>query len=193
MRERTASIWMTIVSAVAALAATASVTGCEPVDRPTMNPGEDCMSCHSAGQPAAGLPWTAAGTIFKSIDSPSTEGVAGVKIMIRDYFDGGVTLVSNSVGNFYTRAVLYPPLDVSIQTADGTVLEMSTHPTVELTYGDGTSQTGIGCNYCHRPYVVMPDGSDYRSLPDGGFLPFADGVLALPWPDGGEPYHIDSP
>lgn len=89
-----------------------------PVDRtapgPTMRPGEQCLSCHRSDGQASRVPWTAAGTVFRSATSTADEGVEGATVEIVDATGKIERLTTNSVGNFYTRTPLTKPLQMSI-------------------------------------------------------------------------------
>lgn len=82
---------------------------------PLMRSGENCLSCHRAGGQAQRRPWTAAGTVFRSAESPLDDGVEGATIEITDAAGKKVTLVSNAVGNFYTAEPLTKPLMMAIE------------------------------------------------------------------------------
>ena len=142
--------------------------GCEPTNRPTMNPGQDCLSCHCTGSPsctASSLPWSAAGTVFRAPDSTVDQGLQGVHVLIRDALDAGVELVTNEVGNFYTAEKLQPPLTMQLvfQGQDAGLMAESASP--EQIYGGGVSGHGLGCNGCHQ----APDPSTgVPPTPPGG-------------------------
>jgi hypothetical protein len=75
---------------------------------PEMQPGDDCLRCHSAGSEYPTAPhWTAAGTVFPAPDSSVDRGVSGVKVLLTSG-EGTLLeeLVTNSAGNFYTTAEL---------------------------------------------------------------------------------------
>lgn len=106
-----------------------------------MLPGHQCLTCHQAGGNASRFPWTAAGTVFKSANSPcNTGGAAGVEVKLAD--ETGlvlVTLVTNRTGNFYTREPLnFKQLRVEI-SKDGKKQVMAARP--------GAND----CALCHRP------------------------------------------
>ncbi|MBS2030438.1 MAG: hypothetical protein JST54_21220 [Deltaproteobacteria bacterium] len=152
--------------------------GCDPTNKPTMNPGQDCMQCHCTTDDtctARALPWTAAGTIYPAYDSPAGAGVSGVHVMIVDALDAGITLVTNEAGNFYTAEPLTPPLTVSIEY-QGADAGMLTQPTPAMIYGSGVPGKGVGCNGCHQP----PDPTTcVPPAPIGGGLT-PSGRVALP-------------
>jgi hypothetical protein len=127
---------------VALLALTALVA-CVPAEGPAMQPGQDCLSCHTAN---AEFAWTAAGTVFTSTVAPLDQGVAGAVVEIVDSAGKKVSLQTTSSGNFYTAEALSFPL----------------HPTVRFG-GKSASMpldaTQGSCNGCHvyrPPDLVYP-------------------------------------
>lgn len=106
---------------------------------PMMRPGDNCLRCHRSERteyPSA-PDWTAAGTVYPGPDSPPSDGVPGVTVLLLDA-DGGevVSLVTNAVGNFYTQAPLPEGFRVALEY-EGERLEMPCAP-----------PTG-GCAACH--------------------------------------------
>jgi hypothetical protein len=101
---------------------------------PNMQPGSNCMSCHTGGD--AGR-FTAAGTVFAGGGS-NAAGLAGAIVTIVPSTGATVTLTTNSVGNFFTSARLTPPLAIAVSSG-GYVNTMS-----------GTASSGA-CGSCHRP------------------------------------------
>jgi len=125
---------------------------------PTMNPGTDCMSCHSATQSldclqppcrASYKPWTVAGTIYGDPNADPEAGVPNVQVLIVDSAGKQLTLVSNAAGNFYTQEPLtFPLASLMIQSTDQRMV-MDLHPDFSLpTNPDGTEAIG-SCNLCH--------------------------------------------
>jgi hypothetical protein len=137
-------------------------TTCKAEGSSTMLPGSNCQSCHSPGSlpddlapttgsrtvnriaaalaPTAGvaednLYWTIAGTAFT--DSYGSGPLAGASLKVTDSKGKVVTLTTNGVGNFYSTALVTPPLTAKI-TANGKTFEMAT-----------PADTGA-CNSCHR-------------------------------------------
>ena len=150
------------------MAVLALSAGCDPVNKPTMNPGQDCLSCHCQGSPsctASNLPWSAAGTVFARPDSAETDGVQGVRVMITDALGKEVTLHTNAVGNFYTAESLQPPLQVTVADNAGHQEEMATQPTPDMVYGSFSAGHGVGCNGCHA--APSPD-TGLPPTPQGG-------------------------
>ena len=100
-----------------------ALLGCQDIagfnGSPGMDPGQDCMACHSATGEAAGLQWSVAGTIFPTPTSASDEGFPNAAILITDSATPprSMTLRSNAAGNFYTAEVTDAPFQVSVQFA----------------------------------------------------------------------------
>jgi hypothetical protein len=109
---------------------------------PTMRPGDNCLRCHNPLGQAARRPWSAAGTVFPTLDAERTEGVPGVTVSIEDA-EGQlvVTLVTNEAGNFYTDAALPDPFFVSLEN-EGERIAMPCAPPAG------------SCNACHSPNPV---------------------------------------
>lgn len=107
----------------------------EPENGPLMKPGEDCMSCHAAGEEAASFAWTVAGTVFDA----SGNGFRGANIEITDG-DGRVhKLTSNAAGNFYSAESMKTPFQSAALRFDGRHV-FSPHEPGKL----------VGsCNACH--------------------------------------------
>lgn len=99
-----------------------------------MFPGSDCVGCHRDGGAAARHAYTVAGTIFTAVDCPA--GLMGAIVRIDDAAGHHVELPANEVGNFFTDAVLIPPLHARV-TLGAVSAEMS-----------GGATTG-SCNTCH--------------------------------------------
>ena len=70
-----------------------------------MNPGENCISCHSAGE---GPRFAAAGTVYAKLDEKSLDlGVQGATVVITDAKGKVVKLETNKSGNFSARNVKF--------------------------------------------------------------------------------------
>ena len=111
-----------------------SAAGCIPSEGPMMEPGQDCLDCHAAGE---GPPtWTFAGTVFGAEDAATSDGVRGVTVTVTDRNGKSVTVRSNEAGNFYSAEKLTPPFRASMSRG-GRV------ETMEDTFEYG------GCNTCH--------------------------------------------
>jgi hypothetical protein len=108
-----------------------------PQNNPGMEPGEDCMSCHSA-QGTVGAPtWTAAGTLFGTADAPETGGLEGGKIHLTDSAGQSYTLTTNAAGNFYLAEQLKYPLTKVEAEFGGRRMAMVSQP------------PNGACNSCH--------------------------------------------
>jgi hypothetical protein len=83
---------------LAPLAAAAALAGCIPEEGPMMEPGSDCMECHSPGGEARA--WTVAGTF----------GSQGSHVTFTDQHGWTITLRANRAGNFYTAEPVALPL-----------------------------------------------------------------------------------
>jgi hypothetical protein len=101
---------------------------------PTMQPGSNCMSCHTGAE--AGR-FTAAGTVYAGGGSGAA-GLAGAVVTIVPSTGATVSLTTNSVGNFYTSATLNPPLTISVS--------WSGHTNTMA----GSASSGA-CGSCHQP------------------------------------------
>ncbi len=151
-RLPTAPVWLCVSLALVACGDTdGRLPAGDPLDLiagysgvPVMNPGEDCMLCHTPGGNAHDRPWTVAGTIFRSpIDLPDA-GVEGAEILLTDVNGKQLTLHSNGTGNFYTIESLGPLIDVEVQ--NGTHREI-----MNLAVFDGGALSVVGsCNHCHQ-------------------------------------------
>jgi hypothetical protein len=125
---------------------------------PSMFPGDNCRSCH--GAPASRYPsapaWTVAGTVYEGPDSEV--GAEGVTVHVTDAQGTHLTLLTNSVGNFYTSEPLFQPLRVGVDR-DGVRIDMPVPPPAG------------GCNACHAQpasgaapgRLFVPRGGEYTS------------------------------
>ena len=125
---------------------------------PTMQPGDDCLRCHSSGSDYPTAPdFSAAGTVFPSLDSDVTSGVAGVGVELLAP-DGALLarLETNSVGNFYTTMPLPSGFRVRLDHA-GERIEMPCPPPAG------------NCGACHSlPPIGEARGRIF--VPGGGLL-----------------------
>jgi hypothetical protein len=104
-----------------------------PEHGPMMEPGADCMECHSTGSKRA---WTAAGTVFSSADARPDEGLQGVEVSLTDSKNRTIRMTTNGAGNFYTAETLFFPVNVDIKLKDAE-MKMADMPPVG------------SCNSCH--------------------------------------------
>ena len=147
--------------------------GCQDISGfdglPGMNPGQDCMACHSVGGQASGLQWSAAGTIFPTPYSAADDGLPNAEIQITDSATPprAMTLRSNGAGNFYTAEPLTAPLHVAVQFGGQRYQMQEAAP--------------VGsCNHCHAliegtaTAVPLPppylDAGFYYGIPPTGRL-----------------------
>ncbi|PZR08947.1 MAG: hypothetical protein DI536_23985 [Archangium gephyra] len=120
--------------------------GADEVRGPTMRPGANCLRCHSASGEAKNKPFSFGGTVFATGDATACEGVAGVTIRVTDAKGKTVSVVSNSVGNFWSIEPLETPYSMEAEL-EGRVLKMPV-----------TAPTG-GCALCHSwPDPVSASG-----------------------------------
>jgi hypothetical protein len=173
-----------------------ALAGCDQKNRPTMNPGEDCMDCHRGpdsffpNPEATQLRFTAAGTVYPTIDAGPESGLADVHVLLMDQLGKKVVLTSNSVGNFYTLEPLELGAGISMiieykgvcrgmrdlkrdskLSPEDAGLYLSTP---RFTYKDQLdvgapshpATLGIGCNHCHSDQNLVPtnEGGAYGRL-----------------------------
>ena len=120
----------------------------EEREGPDMLPGRECISCHRG--------FSAAGTVFATLNATCDTGVEGVKIEIMDLEGNAkVTLMSNAVGNFYTKAKLPSPFRARVTGPNGEVQESpteqetDTQPETQRQTEKKTHDEG-NCSRCHR-------------------------------------------
>lgn len=111
---------------------------------PLMRPGDNCLRCHRderSDYPSAPA-WTAAGTVFPGPDSPVSDGVSGVTVLLMDE-DGQTvaSLMTNAAGNFYTAAPLPTGFRVALEY-EGDRIEMPCAP------------PSGGCAACHNQPAI---------------------------------------
>jgi hypothetical protein len=152
--------------------------GCDAVagvnGSPSMDPGQDCMTCHAAksgcppgltctGQ-AADSTWTVAGTVFADPAAQLDAGLEDAEILVTDDAGTALTLLSNEAGNFYTGETLVPPIHVEVQWGAHRMRMVESPP------------FGYSCNACHS---AIP-------IPVPNFSP-APGELFVPTTPAGTP------
>lgn len=136
-----------------------------------MLPGRNCGYCHHAGGQASNSPWTVSGTVFADKASPcNAGGVAGLVVQVLDLTtldangkpvvdangnalpqDNG-TMVTNSVGNFWSAAVYTTPLRMRVFQPDPMYPLDYTHAkkTIEMqTPQGGMTGARVNCADCH--------------------------------------------
>ncbi len=119
------------------------VSGCVPSESAQMDPGKDCMACHSEGGTAPA--WTAAGTVYATPDAPAGEGLRHVWVELTDAKGKTVTRETNPAGNFYTSEPLVFPIEVAVRQGNSRI------------YMPGGSMSGA-CNSCHQPASTSEPG-----------------------------------
>ncbi len=114
-------------------------------DGPWMEPGVDCMSCHTHAS-QGGKPWTVAGTVFPWTEGgDATTGQAGATITFTDANSNVIALESNGSGNFYTReAIVFPLKKLVVSTPGQGSGEMA-----ETFLKTMTKENFGRCNLCH--------------------------------------------
>ncbi len=134
---------------------------------PTMNPGDDCLSCHhSDGGLASGRPWTLAGTVYPAANALADGGLGGAKILVTDVNGNQLTLSSNAAGNFYTAEPLADLAQIEVQNGDRRmIMQLSV-------VGSGSLELVGSCNMCHTndPYSGDP-GLGLYGAPGRLFVP----------------------
>jgi hypothetical protein len=121
MRNSFSSLAAAIILSAAGCASETDEQAFDFETGPTMQPGDNCVRCH--GSPNSDFPsapeWTAAGTVFAGPDSPTDDGIPGVRVLFMDS-DGALVeeLTTNSVGNFYTAAPLPDGFRVAVEYED---------------------------------------------------------------------------
>ena len=115
-----------------------------------MLPGRNCMSCHVAGQQAAGEALGTGGTVFGARNSKTcnTGGVDGVTVELLDAAGKVVaTTTTNAVGNFHFSPNATNFKNVSARVTKGAMsLKMNTPVDVS-----------VGCATCHSPTGLAGD------------------------------------
>lgn len=161
---------------LAALAAFCIAAGCDSSGvydvagangTPVMQPGQDCMKCHTAGGAAAGHQFTVAGTVFPTTQSSPDAGVQDVEVLIVDSVGTKLTLLTNEAGNFYTSEVLKAPVRIDIQQGNHRMRMVEAPPSP-----DGGLGTPISCNLCHTsPTPAVAPVKNFSPAPGRIFIP----------------------
>ncbi len=122
--------------ALGVMAISFALGGCAEITalKGRMNPGKACVSCHDGGRAPA---FAVAGTVYATVGAFGS-GLEGAAIEVVDATGTSVSLRSNAVGNFYTRAALVPPLQISISSG-----------AASASMPDAPSGN---CNSCHHPH-----------------------------------------
>jgi hypothetical protein len=156
-----------------------SALGCADISgfdgNPQMDPGQDCLSCHSAHGAASGLTFTVAGTVYPLALTGAEGGLFNAEIDITGADNRTLTLRSNGAGNFYSAESVVFPAAVAIRIGGQSYPMQQPAP--------------VGsCNACHL-LAENPDGTAQpAALPpfalDAGFALRSPGRLYAS-PDGG--------
>jgi hypothetical protein len=106
-----------------------------------MEPGIDCLTCHTTSGSAPTHPFVVAGTIYGVTDQPDNcGGIAGVTVTVTDAGGNKYPLVTSLDGNFYLDSLL--ALNFAMPY---TVTLSSGSQSVPMT----SSASAGGCNSCH--------------------------------------------
>jgi hypothetical protein len=97
-----------------------------------MKTGQDCISCHGAGQSPK---MTAAGTLYSNVNGGSA--VVGATVTLTDSKGTKIKMITGSSGNFYTSAAISFPATIEVSKCPDTVAMTD------------TIKAG-GCNSCHN-------------------------------------------
>jgi hypothetical protein len=102
-----------------------------------MEPGGDCIGCHSSGD---GPSFQVAGTVMNALhDDTNCNGVAGVTVRLTGNDGKQLELVTNATGNFFSQmkaSALVLPFKAEVVRGGKTAAML-------------TSQTNTDCDSCH--------------------------------------------
>jgi hypothetical protein len=125
--------------------AVCSTTAVPGQKSPFMEPGGDCIGCHSSGE---GPGFVLAGTVMSDMhDDTNCQGVADVTIRITGADGRAFELVSNQSGNFFAEglsASLVFPYKAEVSRNGVTVPMLTTR-----------SASETSCNACHTAAGLM--------------------------------------
>lgn len=112
----------------------------------TMYPGDPCQGCHI---------WSISGTVYPTgHEQPLCNGLDGtgadVKVVVTDALCRVITLVPNSVGNFFYQGTVNTPVTAKIVRGG-------------VTRAMHASQFNTECNACHTPQGLL--GAPGRIVP----------------------------
>ncbi|MCC6645498.1 MAG: hypothetical protein IT374_08015 [Polyangiaceae bacterium] len=153
--------------------------GCDPFDTPVvctsgatwqlsdplpeMNPGRNCVGCHSV---SGGPPLVVGGTVYPTAHEPDdcrgADGAPGVTVEVTDAAGTLYALPVNRVGNFWLKTSdatgFTPPFSARVRSASG-VREMT------------TQQKDGDCNACHSKLGDNTDKAQTKKAPGRVVLP----------------------
>jgi hypothetical protein len=143
-----------------------------------MLPGAVCGACHRTGGQAQNSPWTLSGTIFPAAMTSMCGGNSlpmqlAIDVLYGEDDPNGTyranmvqpngTLVTNSVGNFYTAAKFVAPIAIRLYDPAN-----PTHQTLMQTLVGQDPNTGattrVDCNFCHYPGSPNLPGNTYGRI-----------------------------
>lgn len=137
---------MAVMRLVAAVALVSAAACGIPSEGPAMRPGEDCSTCHGAGEAPN---FTASGTLYTNPTDAASQGVKGGRVHVTDASGKTLSLKTNETGNFYTREPLAYPLQVAVEK-DGRFSVMS------VPAPDGA------CGRCHTAATLPPPSTQFQ-------------------------------
>src|SRR5687768_15475057 len=104
--------------ACVALACSSDEERCDEVPNgPLMRPGQNCLRCHTEGAGTSAPPWSAAGTVYETVDADVCAGVEGAKVLLSAPDGKTIELLTNGAGNFYTGEPLADGFRVAVEYA----------------------------------------------------------------------------
>ena len=132
---------------------------------PQMDPGQDCLTCHSANGPASSLGFSVAGTVYPAALAGAKGGLFDAEVDIIDLNGRQLALRTNGAGNFYSAEAIAFPAAVSVKVGAQWFSMQKQAPTGQ-------------CNVCHA-VLANADGT-LRPAPIPAFL--ADAGFPQPAP-----------
>jgi hypothetical protein len=135
---------------VAVPLAAALAIACVPAHGPMMDPGSDCLGCHTGGGGAK--PWTVAGTIYDGTATSPGAAVADATVRITDANGRTFERRTNDAGNFYTAEGVAFPIRVCVSRHGAESCMQEPVP-----FGS--------CNVCHGPSGVVSPENHVRLFP----------------------------
>lgn len=132
---------------------------------PVMNPGSDCLVCHSQSGNASYRPWTVAGTVYAAALAPPDAGLAGATVLLTDVNGKQLALTTNAAGNFYTAESLGDLKDIELQAGEHRMVMQTS------VVGGGSLATLGSCNRCHQDAVQQGVILGISGAPGRLFIP----------------------
>jgi hypothetical protein len=127
------------------------ICGCADIagfdGNPQMDPGQECLRCHSASGAASSLIFSVAGTVYPGALAGTEGGLFNAEIDITDRNGHELALKSNGAGNFYSAEAIVFPASVSVNVGEQRFTMQEPSPSGQcntchavLTNADGTLQ-----------------------------------------------------